>query len=289
MAVTPPTYDTTPVRLPVREYGEKPGHIAVDVKRKKEAEHFEPETKPDQKRARGMEAGKRISDVSEPHVNYLKKLTEELACAMEDSCFEKTPTEFLPQSEINKILPCQSTDGSGRHRSIDYILRIMCILPEEASEEEIALARYILESARITFLIAVHLPLQLEQLRAAMSIFKEEGFTDDCLPIEDWPRDRLKSGSDNHRFVRMERKQNMQEMDIWSVWSIGEFQTKQKKFLAPIVSTAVPQSDFAHGTLPFIRKAESVNRNGGAHGVVNGYQIHPAHYYDPESKVNEPY
>jgi hypothetical protein len=224
---------------------------------------------------------------SESEIDLLEELANELATAMAESQFEKTPNAFLPRSKIVDLLSGHLRDRSSGHSSAEYVLRLMSIDPNAASEKHRALARYILESAPIIFLIAVHVGLTFKQLRSAMTIFKVNEYTDNRLPIEEWPGDRLGRNSDNHEFVIMEKQEKVKgSRGVWSVNNIAEFQVKQKKFQAPLISTEKRIHEFGQCTLPFVRKVESTNRNSGAHGVVHGYEIHPAHFHDPHSQVN---
>jgi hypothetical protein len=241
---------------------------------------------PDRGRCRDREAAEDSPSTSESEIDLLEQLTDELAGAMAESQFEKTPNAFLPRSKIDHLLSGHLRDRSCGHSSAEYVLRLMSIDPSEASGKHRALAHYILESAPIIFLIAVHVRLTFKQLHQAMTIFKANEYTDKRLPIEEWPGDRLSRYCNAHEFVLMEKQQKIKGSRVWSVNTIAEFQVKQKKFQAPLISTEKRIHEFGQCTLPFVRKVESTNRNSGAHGIVHGYEIHPAHFHDPHFQVN---
>jgi hypothetical protein len=274
--------------LAIRNHGERTISRSVDHKLEQASINVEPTTKLDEKRSRPRAAKEDSPSTSDSEIDLLGDLTDELAGAMATSQFEKTPNEFLPRSAIKEILSGHPINRDGGHGSAEYVLRLMRIDPDTANGKQRALAVYILEKAPIIFLIAVHVPLQYKHLRQAMAIFKANEYTDQRLPIEEWPGERLRQHSMAHEFVLMEKQQRTKGKCIWSVRTIAEFQVKQKKFQAPLISTTKREHNFGQCTLPFIGKAKRTNRNSGAHGVVHGYEIHPAHFDDPDFQVFTP-
>jgi hypothetical protein len=112
-----------------------------------------------------------------------------------------------------------------------------------------------------------------------MVLFKEHNFTDSCLPLEEWSKERLKKNTGSHPFVLMERDQAAKTKRIWSVYSIDRFCKAQWEFQAPIISTAKKNHNFDQRIIPFV--AKSTTPSSGAHGIVYRYTIHSAHFEDP--------
>jgi hypothetical protein len=68
---------------------------------------------------------------------------------------------------------------------------------------------------------------------------------------------------------------------------ISEFQTSQWRFLAPKISTNVQNRYFDNGCpIPFV--AKSTKQCSGAHGIVNKYTIHHAHFENSFRPVISP-
>ncbi|KAI4622282.1 hypothetical protein J4E83_005024 [Alternaria metachromatica] len=189
--------------------------------------------------------------------------------------FERTEgKKFIPRSTFDEILA--RTASTQRDRR-NFVLRVMGRELNRPSEEDIALADYILGSAQKVFLIAVY--IQLDQLHAAMNLFKDARFTDERLPIKEWKGDKLKCELKSHPFVLMEKEKDKSKSTkrIWRVHSISLFQDDQWIFLTPTISAHDQNRSFDNRCpIPFTTK--NTQQRSGAHGIVYKYTIHPAHY-----------
>lgn len=213
----------------------------------------------------------------------LQSLWNSLRASMSTSMFERTETKlFLPRDTFEQILSRTEGGLSGRRK---LILEVMGIESSRPSEDDRALADYILDSARKVFLVAVD--IELEQLHAAMKLFKISQYKDEDLPVEEYSRTRLKVAlrQNHHPFQRMEtvqRKLRGQDEEknrrrIWSLPTIARFQDSQWIFLAPTMSTLDLNSNFDHRCpIPFITKDS--RQSSGSYGIVYKYTIHHAHF-----------
>ena len=200
-------------------------------------------------------------------------LWEKMNVSMVDSAFEKTETKkFLPQDELEKIFLDDARDHDGRY---NHVLQLMDIQPRDASARDRGLADYILRSAQKIFLVAIW--IDLKQLHTAMKLFRDAHFKDEDLPLEEWSGQQLESALINNKFVRMEETRGRHPRRIWDMRSISKFQASQWLFLAPKISTNVQTCSFNKGCpIPFV--AKSTPQSSGAHGIVNKYTIHHAHF-----------
>ena len=213
-------------------------------------------------------------------------LLDHLCISIIKSDFEKTPVDFLPQDAFETILTAPSRLQMNSSNETDIVLQLMLVESKRTSENDRALANYILERARKVFLVTICSKLEPERLYAAMKRFKSCDFDDDCLPLEEWSPENLKNDSDNHPLALMKGCQGEGMERIWDVRHISGFQREQWKFLAPIISTAKRNHEFGQHILPFIERGTAPS--SGAHGIVYRYAIHPAHFKDDQSDNNDP-
>jgi len=222
-------------------------------------------------------------DSSESEPDAFESLYERLQYSMSTSVFERTQgSRFLPRDAFEKVLSSTAAGPSDRR---NFVLEVMGVELSRPSEDDRALADYILDSARKVFLVAVD--IELEQLHAAMKLFKISQYKDEDLPVEEYSRTRLKVAlrQNHHPFQRMEtvqRKLRGQDEEknrrrIWSLPTIARFQDSQWIFLAPTMSTLDLNSNFDHRCpIPFITKDS--RQSSGSYGIVYKYTIHHAHF-----------
>jgi serine/threonine protein kinase len=207
-------------------------------------------------------------------------LRDQLLASMELSHFEKTPHEFLPRDKFDEIFFTQSKCEEGQNLAI---FEPMGVDSGSPTDDDRSMANYVLEHCRTLYLITVFIELKPEPLRTLMSIFRRNGFTDENLPIDMWPMDRLKAGTKQHPlhpFVEMEQRHDpAHTRRIWNLMSIEKFQREQWKFLVPTISTAETFHDFRRYTIPFVAKHNVISKGGS--GIVHKYEIHHAHFDDP--------
>lgn len=210
-------------------------------------------------------------------------LWEKMSVAMIPSAFEKTETKmFLPQDDFEKIFLDDAGDQDGRH---NYVFQIMGIQTRTASEDDKGLADYILRNAQKIFLVAIW--ISLNQLKTAMKLFRDARFKDEDLPLEEWSGQQLRDALNDHKFVRMEETRRRHARRVWDMRSISEFQSAQWLFLAPKISTNFQTCNFDNGCpIPFV--AKSTKQCSGAHGIVNKYTIHHAHFENSLRLVSSP-
>jgi hypothetical protein len=244
--------------------------------------YIEPSAENDLHYARGSDCEQSLSSDSDSAPLLSDELRKKLICCMKKSQFEKTSTQFLPRHTFETFLADRVTGPNYNHSAEDIVLEIMCIEPKTSNEDDRALARYILDSAKTLFLITLY--IEAEPLHTAMASFKKHDFNDLRLPIEEWCSEQLENDSDNHLFVQMEGRRKKKKERIWTVMSIHQFEQSQWKFLAAVISTAHTNQNFGHRTMPFVSKLTKAG-NGGAHGIVYRYEIHPAHFEDPQCPV----
>jgi len=211
----------------------------------------------------------------------LQSLWNSLRASMSTSMFERTETKlFLPRDTFEQILSRTEGGLSGRRK---LILEVMGIESSRPSEDDRALAEYILDSAQKVFLIAVY--IQLEQLHAAMKLFKVSQYKDEKLPVEERTARELDDTPRRHEFERMENRQRDRRRKdrkknpkrIWDIHTISKFQDNQWTFLIPIISAHDQNCNFdSRCPIPFTTK--NAQQRSGAHGIVYKYTIHPAHY-----------
>ncbi|KAI4710301.1 hypothetical protein J4E89_004754 [Alternaria sp. Ai002NY15] len=220
---------------------------------------------------------------SDADSNPIASLWEKLRVSMQESMFERTERKkFIPRSTFDEIFP--GTASTRRDRR-NFVLQVMGIEPSRLSEEHIALADYILDSAQKVFLIAVY--IRLDRLHTAMELFKDDKFTDERLPVDEWKGDKLKCARKSHPFVVMEDKRRDRKKSpkrIWDVHYISLFQDDQWLFLSPTISVHEQNCNFDNRRpIPFIEK--DTHLSSGAHGVVYKYAIHHAHFKNSLDQV----
>jgi len=215
--------------------------------------------------------------------NCATQLYEAMNVSLRVSKFDKTDGEqFLPQDAFERIWSAIEADEDS---GTQHMLKLMDIQPYESSEDDRRLAKYILKDAKKIFLIAIW--MNLRQLQAAMELFRVAQFCDEDLPIEEWSGQRFKSTSETHKFVQMEESQSASSRRIWDMRSITDFQSDQWPFLAPKISTKIQTCNFDNKCpIPFV--AKSTKQCSGAHGIVNRYTIHHAHFENVLRPVNSP-
>jgi len=215
--------------------------------------------------------------------NCATLLYQAMNVSLRVSKFDKTDgAQFLPQDAFERIWSAIEADEDSGNQQM---LKLMDIQPNESSEDDRRLAEYILKDAKKIFLIAIW--MNLKRLQAAMELFRAAQFCDEDLPIEEWSGQRFMSTSENHKFVQMEESQGASSRRIWDMRSITEFQSDQWLFLAPKISTKVETCNFDNDCpIPFI--AKSTKQCSGAHGVVNKYTIHHAHFENALRPVDSP-
>ena len=218
---------------------------------------------------------------SEAECTPLGSLWKSLRTSMSTSKFERTETKmFLPRDTFENILSGTAGGLSGRRK---LVLEVMGIESSRTSEHDRALADYILQSAQKVFLIAVY--IRLEQLHAAMELFKVSQFKDEHLPVEECTAQELEDSPKCHHFGQIEShqrsyrkkvgKRKMQR--IWDMETISKFQDSQWIFLTPTISAHDQNCNFDNRCpIPFITK--NTQQSSGAHGIVHKYTIHPAHF-----------
>ncbi|KAI4613988.1 hypothetical protein J4E80_006677 [Alternaria sp. BMP 0032] len=180
-----------------------------------------------------METDDMSTSGSDTDSNPAASLWDKLFVATQESMFERTEgKKFIPRSTFDEILT--RTASTQRDRR-NFVLRVMGRELSRPSEEDIALADYILGSAQKVFLIAVY--IRLDRLHAAMNLFKDARFTDERLPIDEWKGDKLKCELKSHPFVLMEEKgkdKTKITKRIWRVHSISLFQDDQKSSVVAV-------------------------------------------------------
>jgi hypothetical protein len=249
----------------------------VPSKREAGSANIEQATGNDQKHARGLRYDQSPSPESDSGPDLSETFENSLTLSMKKSLFEKTPIEFLPRQAFEDCLTDLAKDRRYKRSAVDVVIELMGQEPEKANEEDRALARYVLDSAKTVFLITFW--IKADPLHAAIALFRESGFNDSSLPLEEWSSEQLDNDLDNHRFRRMERSRRKTKRRIWTVWSIHRFQQCQWQFQAAMISTRRTNHSFGQRTIPFISKG--TKQGGGAHGIVYRYEIHPAHFEDP--------
>jgi hypothetical protein len=202
---------------------------------------------------------------------------------MSESTFEGTQAQFLPRNLLDTMLSQSTLGRDDEDDRIEHVLRLLDTNPNEVSNEDKELAKFILDGATKLFLIVVF--IRLRDPYAAMSLFKVAGLTDRTLPIEEWP---LKEGTKEfdekkHPLVMLERQYTTSAKCMWTVYNIRRFKEAQMKFLAPAISTEVKDNNFGHLPMPFI--ACNATPSSGAHGIVHQYTVHPAHVQFEYAKV----
>jgi len=210
-------------------------------------------------------------------------LRDKLFVALQKSKFEKTDgRKFIPRSTFDEIF---TGTGSTQRDRRNLVLRVMGRELSRPNEEDIELADYILGSAQKVFLIAVY--IRLDRLHAAMRLFKDDKFTDERLPIDEWEGNKLECELESHPFVRMEEKgkhKSKSTKRIWRIQSISLFQDDQLLFLSPTISVHEQNCKFDNRRpIPFIDK--DTHFSSGAHGVVRKYAIHHAHFRNSLNQV----
>jgi serine/threonine protein kinase len=216
------------------------------------------------------------SDIEEEEEN----LKDKLLLSMQESQFEKTPNSYIPRDKVDEIFGTQSKrDGTPNL----LIFEPMGVSPATPTENDLSLAYHVRAHCRILYLIAVFIELEPKSLRELMSIFRQDEFTDQQLPISVWTMEELKTDTKKHPLVLMERKYSEQKPRIWNFRHIQRFQSDQWKFLIPTISTTEIFHDFRQFTIPFIAKHNF--RGKGGNGIVYKYEIHHAHFNDPSSPI----
>jgi hypothetical protein len=253
----------------------------VPLERRKTSAHVNQEMECEQKYSKRDESGESSSSESSSQDELLAELEDKLHVKLKKSEFEKTPMDFLPRDVFQQILPSLSSNRNNEDGSADHVLALILQSPNQATEDDRALANYIMKSAKTMFLIAIY--IKLSPLHAAMALFRNNCYDDSKLPIEEWPKDQLTT----HPLVVLEEKSNSKPKTkrrrIWSASSIDSFQKSQWIFLAPIISTETRNSNFGLRPMPFV--ARSTTPSSGAHGVVTKYTVHSAHFKDLQRPV----
>jgi len=247
-------------------------------------------------------------------------LWEHIRSSMRESKFERTETkQFVPQDTFERMFLDTARSRSDKRIFLLYSMDLQSTNP---SAEELALVDYILEKAQKAFLIAVW--SRLNPLHAAMKLFKDHGFEDGQLPVENFEISQLNCEQLTHQFIRWENFRLQPKRDgkkklaqkwnigsgweyirsgwrgyekkklaqIWNIHSVHTFYNNQWAFLAPEISTDDQNRSFedrcvdSHCPIPFIARGE--DRRGGAHGIVFEYTIHPAHSLALPNSVSEP-
>ena len=226
-----------------------------------------------------LESESDASSESEPDPH--ESLWKNLHSSMCTSVFERTERkEFLPQDAFEKIFKGNVAGPTCRR---NLVLEVMGIDSSRPNEDDRALADYILDSAQKVFLIAVY--IRLEQIHAAMELFKVSQYEDIDLPVKDYSGRPRQDLSRCHPFEQMEtvqrklrRKDGVKNrMRIWNIHTIIRFQDSQWIFLTPIISARDQQRNLDDRCpIPFTTKNTQQSR--GAHGIVDKYTIHPAHF-----------
>ena len=188
-------------------------------------------------------------------------LEEILATSCVMSQFEKTPHLFLPQRKFEAIVT----------REI-----IRSTLYGESDSEDEALINYFVNDARKLFAITVLTGLSMpEYLIQAMCLFKDRGFSDDDLPIEDLLSVENEQTSANRKPVDLSTHTLGGIGEPWTSARIHTFYHEQWKLLAPVFSMDEANDDLGIHTIPFIAKNEEVCE--GSFGYVRRYRIHSDH------------
>src|SRR5437016_3104430 len=109
-------------------------------------------------------------------------LSSQLKGHMIKSQFEKTPFQFLPQSDLEDII------------TEDRIMDALSIRRPSTADRQ--LLDFILEKAKKVFAITAYIELEGSQLRDAMSFFHSNGFDDRKLPIKEMSAKEIDNEAD---------------------------------------------------------------------------------------------
>ena len=194
------------------------------------------------------------------------------------SRFDKTPHRFVPQRYIDSLITRSAIRDSLFEKG------------DNVDEDDEALIDYILRDAKRLFAITVLTGFKkLNSTCNAMFMFRDRGFTDRYLPLEDLPSANNEQPYDD----------DAPPMDIsahklgaigkpWTQAKIRTFCHEQWKLLAPVFSTNEDNHDLTIHTIPFI--ATNNEASEGSFGFVRKYIVHPDHIqgsWMPDIKVSE--
>ncbi|KAH7398887.1 hypothetical protein DE146DRAFT_755879 [Phaeosphaeria sp. MPI-PUGE-AT-0046c] len=220
--------------------------------------------------------------------NAAKDLWKEIESAIDESTvwseFEKTPFDFLPEGELEKILgKFAEREGYGGDRR-QVISTLLSLHPFSLTAEDHSLLNFILdeEYPAIKLLFTV-LYAKHDKPYEAMRLLLRKPFRDADLPIQ-WSNGKLKKDLQKHPFALLDGGSN----ELWSRSAIKDFQQKQWLFQAPVLTTDPEKmpGQFGQKILPFVQR--DTRRSGGAFGVVYKYTIQPNHFFVNE-KISSHY
>jgi hypothetical protein len=214
-------------------------------------------------------------------------LWEEIESAIDErmvsSEFEKTPSDFLPEGELDQILK-EFSKRKQYGGDLRHVISVLLLLhPPSITKQEQALVDYILDDECpalklfFTVLYAKH-----DRPYEAMTLLMRKPMRDADLPIQ-WSNEKLRRDLHNHPFALLEGGSN----ELWPRHAIKSFQERQWLFQAPVLTTdpAKIPGQFGQSTLPFVQR--DARRSGGAFGIVYKYTIQPNHL-DMKEKVLDP-
>ncbi|USP77895.1 HET-domain-containing protein [Curvularia clavata] len=221
--------------------------------------------------------------------HYGRNLWEELEDAIDEklvtSEFERTPHDFLPEGELEKILRsvAKRLYKGNLHQVISSLLLLNT--PQTPREELSAVVEYILddEFPAIKLFFTVLSSRHRDPYNAMMIFMRQrKPIRDADLPIP-WSNEQVRKDVQNHPFSLLERSPR----GLWPKSSISEFHDKQRRFQAAVLTThpAKIPGQFGQNILPFTQRDSRCNR--GAFGIVSKYTVHPNHY-DGDKKIGSP-
>lgn len=181
------------------------------------------------------------------------------------SKFDQHSPHFIPAGILDRLVTRAS------------VSRAMGLAVPTKEEDDI-LVHWIESEAKKVFVITTsYVKFRGDVLQRAMKLFKQNGFNDSRLPIEEWSSKRRKKSIDQHQFAVMEL--NSAEggaiKPMWCSSEIYEFQVNQWKVLVPIFSTSQPNHDVGGCILPFTMK--ETRPKEGSFGIISRCKIHKDH------------
>lgn len=193
-------------------------------------------------------------------------LLDQFAIYVVNSHFDTHSRDFVPEGIIDRFVVSEAVWTE--------------LGLTEHTEKNENLIRYIVESAKILFVITLEV-LGKSDLVWAMESFQYYKFTDGNLPfIDEEPGPGYPTSESFGRALsKIDR-----DGDVWSAARRRGFHNLQWKYLAPVFSTATKSYEFPADTvLPFIFKDNMVKEGG--FGQVWQVKIHDEHLRDPKNKL----
>ncbi|KAF2120730.1 hypothetical protein BDV96DRAFT_484564 [Lophiotrema nucula] len=201
----------------------------------------------------------RFSDASpglEESYQEDQSLEESILAAFETSNFDTQEQDYLPEERIQKLVTRRAIIGELKAQG-----------PNEVIDPLVA---WTLDGARKIFAIMVECGLREQQIFASLQGFRQSGFKDASLPIED-PR-RRKGPAPEHFDSR-----------TWNMAKLYNFYRNQWKYLAPVFTDSAFLYHLApECILPFTIVGEP---KVGAFSSIRKVLVHPDHLRHPS--INE--